>query len=68
MRNLDGRIVHVPQDQGKLDAGIPVLGGILFPGVLQVEGRMLDVVSVRKEQNAPRESDAVRTMPWAAAS
>lgn len=53
VRDIDGRVVHIRQDQSKLDAGIPVRWRFVFPSVFQVERCMFDMITVRKEKDPP---------------
>lgn len=53
MRDLNGGIVYVPQDQSKLYARIPVFRRLVLPGMFQIEGCVFDVVAIGEKENAP---------------
>lgn len=53
MRDGDGWVVDIRQNQGELYTSVPILGGFVLPSVLQVKRRMLDMITVREEENAP---------------
>lgn len=53
MSDIGGRVIHIPQDDRKLHARIPILWDFLFPGVIQVQRGIFDVVAVREEKNPP---------------
>lgn len=53
MRNVDRGIIHVPQYQRELNTRVPVFRGLILPSMVQVERSIIDVVSIREEENPP---------------
>lgn len=53
MRDMDGRVIHIPQDQSELHTSVPILGRLIFPRMFQVERGVFNVVTIREEENAP---------------
>lgn len=53
MRDVDGRIIHVPQDQRELNARVPVFRRLILPSMVQVKRGIIDVVSIREEEDPP---------------
>lgn len=51
--DVDGWVIWIRQDDHKLYTRVPVLGGFVFPGVVQVQRGVLDMVSKREEENSP---------------
>ena len=53
MRMVNGGIIRIPKDQDKLHAGVPVFRRLILEAVLKVERSMVDIVSIREEQDSP---------------
>lgn len=52
--NVQARIVRVPEDEGELNTAAPVFGDrVGVEAMLEVNGALVNVVSVREEQDAP---------------
>lgn len=53
VRDVDGWVVYVGQNQSELNASVPVCWRFVFPGMLQVKGCVFDMITVRKEEDSP---------------